>query len=106
MAQHSAVGVYGTLDDAASAVRSLGTELPFALLGGAEPGMVGPMTGVVGWLYQLGMAREAVEGCEQAIKAGKFVIVVHGSKDAAKGGHDALAKSGAERLDLHALATT
>jgi hypothetical protein len=103
MAQHSAVGVYGTLDDAASAVRSLGTELPFALLGGAEPGMVGPMTGVVGWLYQLGMAREAVEGCEQAIKAGKFVIVVHGSEEAAARGREGLAASRAEKVELHVL---
>jgi len=105
MAQHSTVGVYGGLGEAEAAVRSLGGGLPFALLGGAEVGMAGPMTGVVGWLYNLGLVKEDVERYEEAIKAGKLLVVIHGSKDTAKGGHDALAGSRSERLDLHALAT-
>jgi hypothetical protein len=105
MAQHTAIGVYGGLSEAEAAVRSLGGGFPFALLGGTESGVVGPMTGVVGWLYHVGLQKEHVEKYEQAIKAGKFILIVHGSKDTAAAGRDALAKSGAERLDLHALST-
>jgi hypothetical protein len=105
MAQHSTVGVYGTLGEAEAAVRSLGTKFPFALLGGAEAGMVGPRTAVVGWLYNLGLDKEATEKYEEAIKAGKFLVIVHGSAEAAKGGRDVLAGSKAEKLELHALPT-
>jgi hypothetical protein len=105
MTQHLAVGVYGTLGEAEAAVRSLGSGLSFALLGGAEAGMVGPRTGVLGWLYQLGLFTENVEKYVAAIDAGKFLVIVHGSKDAAKAGRDALAGSRAEQLDLHAPAT-
>ena len=105
MAQHSTVGVYGTLSGAEAAVRSLGTKFPFALFGGAEAGLGGPITAVVGWLYHLGLYKEAVEKYEEAIKAGKFLVIVHGSVEAAKGGHDILAGSKAEKLELHTLPT-
>jgi hypothetical protein len=105
MTQHLAVGVYGTLDEAEAAVRSLGSGLSFALLGGAEAGGDGPITGLLGWLYQLGLFKENVEKYNEAIKAGKFLVIVHGSEGAAKAGRDALAGSRAEQLDLHAPAT-
>jgi hypothetical protein len=64
------------------------------------------MTGVVGWLYHLGLLKEHAEKYEQAIMAGKLLVIVHGSEDTAKAGRGALAGSRAEQLDLHALATT
>jgi len=105
MAQHSTVGVYGTLGEAEAAVRSLGSKFPFALLGGAEAGIGGPISAVVGWLYNLGLYKEAVETYQEAIKAGKFLVIVHGSAETAKGGREVLAGSKAEKLELHALPT-
>ena len=71
MAQHSAVGVYGNLGDATAAVASLeGGGFPIALLGGVDEGPGGALTGVVGWLFYLGLNREKVFKYEEAIKAG------------------------------------
>jgi hypothetical protein len=102
MAQHLAVGVYGTLNDAEAAVRAVGGGLPFALLGGAEAGIVGPIPSVAGWFFQLGLATEDVTKYDGALKAGKFLVIVHGSSDTAIRGHNALAGSRPEKLTLHA----
>jgi hypothetical protein len=102
MAQHVAVGVYQSLDAACAALRSLGSELPFALLGGAEKGMAGPMPSVAGWLFHAGLASETVLGYDAAIKEGKVLVVVHGNQDTATKGRAALASSGAEQLEQHA----
>ena len=101
MGQYSAVGVYGTLGEAEAAVRSLGDGFPIALLGGVEAGVVGPMTSVLGWLFNLGYSREPVCQYEEAIKAGKFLVIAHGSEDTVKKARDILASSRAEQLDMH-----
>ena len=102
MAQHAAVGVYGSLEAACAALRSVGGGLPFALLGGAEKGLAGPMPSVAGWLFHMGLASEAVTKYDGAIKAGKFLVVVHGNQDTATKGRESLAGSGAEQLEQHA----
>lgn len=102
MAQHLAVGVYETLGEAEAAVRSLGGGFPFALLGGTEQAMVGPITGILGLLYHLGLFKEDAERYEMAVKAGKFLVIVHGSPEAVKKGHDVLAKSQTGQVKLSA----
>jgi hypothetical protein len=107
MAQHSTVGVYSTLDEAVAAARSLKDGgFPLALLGGVEHGVAGnPVTGVLGWLFNLGMSGEEVRKYEEAIKAGKFLVIVHGTEDTVKKARDLLAGFRPAQLDLHALGT-
>ena len=48
------------------------------LIGGVEGAMAGAVvTGVLGWLVGLGIAREYVGKYEEAVKAGKYLIIAH-----------------------------
>ena len=63
--------------------------------------MGGAVTGVVGWLFNLGLSREKVHEFEAAIKAGKYLLIVHDTEDTARKARDVLAASRAEQLDLY-----
>ena len=59
-------------------------------------------SGLLGWLFGLGNSQEKILKYEEAVKAGKFLIVAHGPADAVEQAREILAGSGAEHLDLHA----
>ena len=76
------------------------------LLGGVEGAVAGAaVTGVLGWLVGLGISKEKILKYEEAVKAGKFLVIAHGPADAVQKARAILAGSKAEQLDLHAPAT-
>lgn len=80
--------------------------LASVLLGGIEGAVAGAAaTGVLGWLVGLGISKDKILKCEEAIKAGKFLVIAHGPADMVKKGREILSGSRAEQLDLHATAT-
>ena len=60
--------------------------LSTALLGGVEGAVAGAaVTGVLGWLVSLGISKDHILKYEESIKAGKNVVIAHGTpEDAAK----------------------
>ena len=77
--------------------------LASVLLGGVEGAVAGAAaTGVLGWLFSLGISKEKILKYEEAVKAGKYLIIAHGSADAVEKARAILKGSGAEQLDLHA----
>jgi hypothetical protein len=73
------------------------------LLGGIEGAVAGAAaSGVLGWLLGLGISQERILKYEEAVKAGKFLVVAHGPAEAVEAARAILADSGAEHLDLHA----
>jgi hypothetical protein len=73
------------------------------LLGGVEGAVAGAaVSGLLGWLLGLGISREKILKYEEAVKAGKFLVVVHGPAEAIETAREILADSGAEYLDVHA----
>lgn len=76
--------------------------LSAALMGGVEGAVVGAaVTGALGWLVGLGISLEHVHKYEAAIKAGKFLVLVHAPSDEARLAHEILSTSNAEHLDVH-----
>ena len=63
------------------------------------------VSGVLGWLVGLGIGREHIRKYEEAVKAGKYLVIAHGPKDSVKTAHEILSGSRAEQLDLHTPAT-
>jgi hypothetical protein len=56
--------------------------LAAALLGGLEGAVAGAaVSGVLGWLVSLGISKEHILKYEQSVKAGKYLLVAHGSPD-------------------------
>jgi hypothetical protein len=102
-------GVFGLLAGAAFLwVPSVGPlvvtgSLAEALLGGVEGAVVGAATaGLLGWRVGRGIAHESLLKYEEAVRAGKFLLVVHGIPEAATEARDILAGSPAGHLDQHA----
>ena len=81
--------------------------LASVLLGGIEGAVAGAaVTGVLGWLINVGISKEKILKYEEAVKAGKFLVVAHGPADAVKKAREILAGSKADQLDVHAPAAT
>jgi hypothetical protein len=77
--------------------------LAAVLLGGVEGAVAGAaMTGLLGWLFGLGVSREKILKYEQAVQAGKFLVIAHGPEADVERARAILAGSTAEQLDLHA----
>ncbi len=77
------------------------------LLGGIEGTVAGAAaTGVLGWLFGLGVSKEKILKYQEAVKAGKFLVIAHGPADAVKKAREILAGSKADPLDVHAPAAT
>src|SRR5262249_933939 len=57
---------------------------------------------LLGWLLGLGISREKILNYEEAVQAGKFLLVVRGSGEAVERAREILAGFAAERLDQHA----
>jgi hypothetical protein len=73
------------------------------LLGGAEGAIAGAaLTGVLGWLVGLGVSKQKILKYEEAIKAGKYLVIAHGPADVVGKAREILTGSNAEQLDVHA----
>jgi hypothetical protein len=77
--------------------------LTAALAGGVEGAVAGAATsGLLGWLVGLGISREKILKYEEAVRAGKFLVIAHGSANDAEAARKILVGSKPEQLDLHA----
>src|SRR5262249_45999494 len=101
-------GIFGLLAGAAflwlPGVGSLvvGGSLAAVLLGGVEGAVAGAaLSGVLGWLLGLGISREKILKYEEAVKAGKFLVVAHGPAEQVERAREILAASRPEQLDRH-----
>jgi len=102
-------GIWGLLFGAAFfLVPGVGPVLiagPFlaAVVGALESAIiVGGISAIGAGLYGLGIPKDSVLLYETAIRAGKFVVIVHGTSDEAQQAHDLLAKADAELVTEHA----
>jgi hypothetical protein len=102
-------GIWGLLFGAAFfLVPGVGPVLvagPFvaAVVGALESAViVGGISAIGAGLYSLGIPKDSVLMYETAIRAGKFVVIVHGTSDEAQQARDLLAKADAELVTEHA----
>jgi len=77
--------------------------LSSAMLGGIEGAVAGAaVTGVLGWLFGLGVSKEKIIKYEESIKAGKVLVIAHGPEELVEKAREILGTSAAEQLDAHA----
>ena len=101
-------GIFGMLTGAAFLwVPGIGPlivagSLATAMLGSIEGAVAGAaVTGMFGWLLALGVGRDKVLKYEEAVKAGKYLVIAHGSAADVAKGRQALSGSKADELDTH-----
>jgi hypothetical protein len=76
--------------------------LSSALLGGLEGAVGGAaLTGLLGWLSALGISKQHILKYEESIKAGKYLVIAHGSPDEVGKAHRILEGIKAAQLDVH-----
>jgi hypothetical protein len=76
--------------------------LSSALLGGLEGAVGGAaLTGVLGWLSALGISKQHILKYEESVKAGKYLLVAHGSLDEVGKAHQILDGLKTAQLDVH-----
>ena len=76
--------------------------LAAALFGGLEGAVVvGGASALVGALMAVGIPKDSVLRYETAVKANKFMLVVHGDAQEIKRAHELLKTSGLESFDHH-----
>ena len=76
--------------------------LASALLGGLEGAVAGAATtGVLGWLFSLGIGKEHILKYEQSVKAGKYLVIAHGPADEVARARTILAGTGPAELTTH-----
>jgi hypothetical protein len=76
--------------------------LTSALLGGVEGAVTGAaFTGLLGWLTSIGISKEHILKYEESIKAGKYLVVAHGSADDAKKAKAILEGTRPTQLTVH-----
>lgn len=74
-----------------------------AIVGALETAVVaGGLSAIGAGLYSLGIPKNSVLAYEGAIRAGKYVLVVHGSETEATQARDLLASADAELTEQHA----
>jgi hypothetical protein len=77
--------------------------LSSALLGGVEGAVAGAaVTGVFGWLASLGISKDYILKYEESVKAGKYLVIAHGSADDAKKARAILEGTRPAELNVHA----
>ncbi len=104
-------GIFGLLVGAAVVwIPGLGPlvvagSLTSALLGGLEGAVAGAaMTGVLGWLASLGISRQHILKYEQSVRAGKYLVIAHGTPQEAEKARQILTGTEPTELDFHARA--
>ena len=76
--------------------------LASALLGGLEGAVAGAATtGVLGWLFSLGIGKEHILKYEESVKAGKYLVIAHGSADDVTKAKQILAGTNPAELNVH-----
>ena len=76
--------------------------LTAAVLGGVEGAVVGAAaSGMLGWLFSLGISKEHILKYEESVKAGKYLVIAHGSADAVATATTILKGTGPAALDQH-----
>jgi hypothetical protein len=79
--------------------------LSTALLGGVEGAVAGAaVTGVLGWLVSLGISKNHILKYEESIKAGKNLVIAHGTPDDVAKAKKILEGTKPLELDVHAAA--
>ncbi len=79
--------------------------LTSALLGGLEGAVAGAaVTGVLGWLTSLGISKQHILKYEESVKAGKYLVIAHGTPEEVEKARAILAKTGPTELNVHAQA--
>ena len=63
--------------------------------------VVGGLSAVGAGLYSLGIPKDSILRYETALKTGKFVLIVHGSKDETIHAKEILDRTGPDTLDHH-----
>jgi hypothetical protein len=77
--------------------------LASALLAGVEGAVAGAaVTGLLGWLTSLGISKQQILKYEEVVKAGKYLLVAHGSADDVKKAKAILEKTKPAELNVHA----
>jgi hypothetical protein len=104
-------GIFGVLLGAAVVwIPGLGPlvvagSLTSALLGGLEGAVAGAaVTGVFGWLASLGISKQHILKYEESVRAGKYLVIAHGTPQEAEKARAILAGTGPTELSLHAQA--
>jgi hypothetical protein len=73
-----------------------------AMLGGIEGAVAGAaVAGVFGWLASLGISKQHIIKYEEYVKAGKYLLIAHGTPEDVKKAQQILGSSGADELTLH-----
>src|SRR5215470_15231081 len=76
--------------------------LTSALIGGLEGAAAGAaLTGVLGWLSALGISKEHILKYEESVKAGKYLVIAHGSADEVAKARQILQGTSPSELTLH-----
>jgi hypothetical protein len=76
--------------------------LASALLGGVEGAVAGAATtGVLGWLFSLGIGKQHILKYEQSVKAGKYLVIAHGTPDDVNKAKQVLAGTKPTELNVH-----
>ncbi len=63
--------------------------------------VVGGLSALGAGLYTLGIPQETIRHYETALKAGKFILIAHGTGDEIARAQEVLAQTGPEKLDDH-----
>lgn len=72
------------------------------IVGALESAAVfGGLSALGAGLYSIGIPKDSVLKYETAIKADKFLLVAHGTKDEVKGAKQILDRSAAQEVDVH-----
>jgi hypothetical protein len=76
--------------------------LAAAIAGGLQGAVLGGgLSALVGALTALGIPKDSVLRYETAIKADKFLVIVHGGADAIRRAHDMLTAAGSSDVQAH-----
>ena len=68
--------------------------------------MVGGLSALGAALYSFGIPKDSVVKYETSIKAGKFLLIAHGTADEVQKARGILQTSGAEQINVHQAAQT
>jgi hypothetical protein len=76
--------------------------LSSALLGGVEGAVAGAaLSGVFGWLAGLGISKQHILKYEESVKAGKYLVIAHGTPDDVKKARGILEGTKPAELNVH-----
>src|SRR5262245_21363463 len=101
-------GIFGLLVGAALVwlpgvgPRVVAGSLSSALMGGLEGAVAGAaFSGVLGWLASLGISKQHILKYEESVKAGRCLVIAHGTPEEVKKARALLDGTGAADLTVH-----